>query len=179
MFSNMLNKAKEAKLAAEELVLVKTNELKNAATETIDNGVEKTKEVSTSAINNVAQKTDVMKESANNAIKSVDLIYEEKVKTFLTENSELVKEKAMENKLFSRLMVEGLTRSVAVPIIATIIYNILPSPIQFLVEEDSFVYFVENNLELLEALLDLENLITIAESVETLGSVAEIAGELL
>lgn len=111
--------------------------LTSKVVENIDSGIEKTKEFS------------------ENTLNQADTVYEDEVKTFLTENKEKVKEMAMENELFSKLVVDGLTRSVAIPIIATIVYNLLPSPIQFIVNEDSFVSFVGNNLSLLETILEL------------------------
>lgn len=86
----------------------------------------------------------------------MDAVYEEKIKVFLEDNAKMVKEEAMKNENFARLMVEGLTVAFAIPIIATIVYNLLPGPIQFVVEEDTFVSFVDEHINLFIDILTLE-----------------------
>lgn len=167
MFSGMLNKAKSV-----------VNETKQTGLDALDNGLSTVKSTTDLAADKVSKGVDTasntvssgvesIKASTNSAIdKSVesinsgknkmDAVYEEKIKVFLEDNAKMVKEEAMKNELFARLMVEGLTVAVAIPIIATIVYNLLPGPIQFVVEEDTFVSFVDEHINLFIDILTLE-----------------------
>ena len=139
-----LDTVKTKKDATLSIVSNQVDSVKVTAGDTLDKSIEKASEIKTSAT-----------ESIENTKKEMSETYEEKIKVFLDENTQMVKEEAMKNELFARLVVEGLTVAVAIPIVATIIYNVLPGPIQFVVEEDTFVSFVDENINLFIDILDL------------------------
>ncbi len=141
----MMNKAKE--------------QASNAA-EKMDSGLDQVKSISGSTVNAVGDSALNLKNSSVGKIKelstSADKLYAEKVKSFIKENAETVKASLLENKMFANVMKDGLTIATAVPVMAFIIYNLLPGPIQFIVDEEDFVDFIEGNILFLNNVLDLK-----------------------
>ena len=73
----------------------------------------------------------------------------EKAKDYIASNKEAIKKKIDENQEIKNALLDKAAAAMSVALIAGFLYELLPMPVKWVVSEDTFVEFTEDNLDFL------------------------------
>lgn len=71
----------------------------------------------------------------------------DKLKKYIVENKDILLNKALENETIKDIIFKKAFSMITVTMVSSIIYGCLPRPIQWVLPEPVFEYFIEHHLE--------------------------------